>query len=144
MGVTNTGQQQAPPAPMTPQQQQLKGLQTVATTPYSGNARGGGAAQGVAQLAAALMARNKQQALLKGNPGGAQRPLPVAQNPVAVPPPQGAAPAAPMAGPGGAPIAGAAAAPGMPAQMPQAQAAPMQSPLMQSTPGLTPDMMGPP
>lgn len=152
MGVNNNGQQQQPQPAMTPQQQQLKALQTTAMTPYSGTARGGGAAQGVAQLAAALMARNKQAALLKGNPGGAQQPLPVAQTPVPAAVPPGGAPTSPgnvygarmtpseqaMAGPGG-PVGGAPVAPGMPAQMPQAQ-----SPLMQSTPGLTPGMMGPP
>ena len=43
------------------QMQQMQALQGMALTPYTGNAPGGGAAQGIAQLVAALMANHKNQ-----------------------------------------------------------------------------------
>ena len=76
MGVNNqqSGQPQPYGSQVSPQQalqlQQLKALQGAAVTPYSGSAPGGGAAQGVSQIAAALLARQRQQDMMKqfGNP----------------------------------------------------------------------------
>lgn len=81
MGVNSTDQQRnlTPQQPLTPQQQRLGMLQRAAITPYQGTAQGGGAAQGTAQLAAALMARQREKALLAGNPAGTQAPSPLAQ-----------------------------------------------------------------
>lgn len=102
---------------LTPQQQmqlqQLKSLRTAAATPYAGSAPGGAAAQGVAQLVAALLARRKQQALMNGQPNqGLQTP----QTP------------APQTGPMPLMPQGLPATPGLPAQNPQAlpQAIPQQ------------------
>lgn len=64
MGLNQQSQQPQPYNSSPESQAQLdriKGLQSAALTPYSGNARGGGAAQGAAQLAAALMAKQAQQ-----------------------------------------------------------------------------------
>lgn len=85
MGVNNpTASPASPSQPVqqiNPQQaaqlQRIRALQGMALTPYQGSAAGGAGAQGIAQLAAALMARRRQQALLAGNPGGTQQPLPV-------------------------------------------------------------------
>lgn len=62
---------------------QLNALRGMAATPYQGAAPGGGTAQGVAQLVAALMARKKAQQL--GIPVyGAQGAQPGAVTPGAV------------------------------------------------------------
>lgn len=82
MGMNSNAQPGAmqPSQPLSPQQQmalsRLAAMQGVAATPYAGKAAGGAGAQGIAQLAAALLARRRQQALLAG-----QNP----QNPTAVP-----------------------------------------------------------
>lgn len=91
-------------ANLTPQQRlqmmQYKALQGAASTPYRGNAPGGGAANGVAQLVAALLARKKAAQIQQGlQPTGPQM-TPTgqngAQNPNALPPPPPAA--GPVAG----------------------------------------------
>lgn len=118
MGVKNENQQ--PAQPLTPQQQsQLAGinrLRAVATTPYSGgNAPNGAAAQGVAQLVAALLARRKQQALQQGRPNGALQ----------VPQPS----TGPTPLPQGAPMSGApGAAPGMQIPAPSTGPSPLPQP----------------
>ena len=95
-------------------------LQSIASQPYRGNAPGGGAAQGTAQLVAALLAKKRQQALLAGNPSAAQNPLPVQQQPPAGAQPPGATPS----GMGSLPMA----QPGYPAQNPQALPQPVGLP----------------
>lgn len=67
---------------LTPQQQmqllRLRGLQSAATTPYTGNAPNGAAAQGIAQLVSALLA-NKAAGQMK-NQWANQQGIPTTPN----------------------------------------------------------------
>lgn len=66
---------------LTPQQQiqmqRLQGLNKAAVTPYQGSAPGGGAAQGIAQLVSALLARQKGQQLQQQIANQRGQPAPI-------------------------------------------------------------------